>query len=183
MGGVWDSLHSHLYDKYKRESPGKQGCDHFPSPALILDTHSSGLHQLFSCQNPACDFHIAGTTGLWAGISGKSSYQAVCWGGKSKILTRKHLALPLTSCVNVTKLLNLSEPSFSSVSHAYNSGILCGFIRDVAHRAPSTGPCREQFLSNCVHRWTRGSRTEGRKEEFHASSATSLICRGWRGNL
>lgn len=150
----------------------------WPSPLPLAD---SGHTHLWLAP-AACDFHIAGTTGLWADISGKSC-QVVCWGGKSKVLKQKHLALPLTTYVNVTKLLNLSELSFSSVSHAYNSEILCAFIRDVAHKAPSTGPCREQFLSNCVHGWTRGSRTEGRKEEFHASSAMSLMCRGCRGNL
>lgn len=41
---------------------------------------------------------------------------------------QKHLALPLASCVNLAKLLNLSELSFSPVSHAYNSGVLCDLL-------------------------------------------------------
>lgn len=45
-------------------------CQAVPT-VLILDRHTSGLYQPVSCQNP--DFHTAGTLGLWAGISGKSS--------------------------------------------------------------------------------------------------------------
>lgn len=44
-------------------------------------------------------------------------------------------------------LLSISELSFSSINHAYDSGGLCGFFRDRIHIAPSIQPYRE---SNCL---------------------------------
>lgn len=56
--------------------------------------------------------------------------------------------------------LNLSEFSFSSVSHAYR------FSGDVKHTASSTA------VAQCVHKRAR-EREEGGKEEFHVVSAIS----------
>lgn len=55
----------------------------------------------------------------------------------------------------LTTLLNLSELSFSSVNHTYDSVVLCGSFRDGIHIAPSTQPYkreRERAITQCVHR-------------------------------
>lgn len=99
MGGAWDSVHSRVYDTLERESPGKEANRLQAVPTqLILDTHTSGLHWLFSCQDPGCGFYIAGTTGLWAGISGKPSCLLLRWCVKeerARFSQQKHLALHL----------------------------------------------------------------------------------------
>lgn len=184
MVGVWDN--DGLYGTQERKpweenrlhgrahSGGFRHTQLWPVPAGLM----SKLCMWFShCKNPwALERHLR-----WV----SAPLQAVCWGGVS--LEPKHLALPFAGCVNLTKLLNLAECSFSCVSHTYNSRVLCAFFKGIVHRfqvcnrwgemAPNAAQgLVESSCSVSVHRWASRSKARGREEEFHAWSAT--VCAG-----